>query len=124
LKWKPITNHFKITYIKVKSVPNFDIFISNGKYALLNDIGEWAVAPDYIVNTLRNFLYERERGPFIFKNGFEETQQAQYLVSMMRYPELTVAAARKVDSIRTQYSDWIDVDKEVIKILRRYIKWL
>lgn len=67
---------------------------------------------------------EKTRGPFVFKNGFDETDEAQYLISMMQYPTLMDAASRKVRMIRTRYADWIDEDKEVIEILRRYIKWL
>lgn len=103
---------------------DFKVYTGRDKYALVNTEGEWAVAPKFLVNSVRGIVYERTRGPFIFKNGFDETDEAAYLVNMLQYPELTDAATRKVALIHKQYADWIDEDKEVKEILRRYIKWL
>jgi hypothetical protein len=102
----------------------FQVWFSNGKYALTNAEGEWAIAPKFVVNTLCGWNTEKTRGPFVFKNGFDETDEAAYLISMMQYPTLTDAASRKVRTIRRQYADWIGEDKEINDILRRYIKWL
>ena len=102
----------------------FKAWLSNGKWALTNAEGEWAVAPKFIVNTLCGWDIERNRGPFTFRNDFDETDEAQYLIQMLQYPTLTSAAQKKVNSILTRYADWIDRDKEVNDILRRYIKWL
>lgn len=102
----------------------FKAWANKGKWALTNVEGEWAPVPEFIVNTLQGWNVEKTRGPFVFKNGFDETDEAQYLISMMQYPELTDAAMRKVDSILTHYADWIGRDKEINNILRRHIRWL
>lgn len=102
----------------------FQVWLSNGKYALTNVEGEWASVPAFIANTIRGWNVERNRGPFVFKNGFDETDEAQYLISMLQYPILTHAALKKVDNIVHMYRDWISYDVEVRDILRRYIKWL
>ena len=91
---------------------------------MVNAEGEWAVAPRFVVNTIRGWNTEWTRGPFIFSNGFDETDEAAYLISMLQYPTLTEAATRKVNSILTHYADWIRRDIEINDILRRYIKWL
>ena len=124
LKWKPITQHFKEHYVPVGTSDEFQIRSSKGKYALVNAEGEYAIAPTFVINTMRDYNYVKVRGPFVFKDGFEETDEAQYLIRMMQYPTLTDATTRKVALIRKQYADWIGEDKEVINILRRYIKWL
>lgn len=102
----------------------FKVYLGQGKYALVNAEGEWAVAPEFIANTIRGFTFRHTRGPFIFKNGFDETDEAHYLIQMLQYPTLTDAALKKVDSILKRYADWIDRDKEVNNMLRRHIKWL
>lgn len=128
LKWKHQTQHFRANYMRIGTgfgaFEDFKVYTGHDKYALVNTEGEWAVAPKFLVNSIRGIVYERIRGPFIFRDGFDETDEAQYLVSMMIYPELTSAAEKKVALIRKQYANWIDEDKEVIEILRRYIKWL
>ena len=124
LKWKHQTQHFRANYIMVWHDDEFKAWLSNGKWALTNAEGEWAPAPEFIINTLRGWNMEWTRGPFIFRNGFDQTDEAQYLISMLQYPELTSAAKKKVNSILTRYADWIRRDIEINDILRRYIKWL
>lgn len=126
LKWKHQTQHFRANYIKIWSDDDgeFEAWLSNGKWALTNTEGEWAPAPAFIVNALKGWNTERNRGPFVFKNGFDETDEAHYLIQMLQYPTLTHTALKKVDSIVHMYSDWISYDIEVRDILRRYIKWL
>lgn len=128
LKWKHQTGHFSRNYMRIGTgfgaFEDIKVYTGHDKYALVNAEGEWAVAPKFVVNTIRGIVFERTRGPFIFKNGFDETDEAQYLIQMLAYPILTDAAQRKVALIRKQYADWIDEDKEVKEILRRYIKWL
>lgn len=103
---------------------DFKVYTGRDKYVLVNAEGEWAVAPKFVVNTIRSIEYEWTRGPFIFSNGFEKTDEAHYLVNMLQYSELTPTAQKKVNSILTRYADWIRRDIEVNDILRRYIKWL
>lgn len=124
LKWKHQTQHFRANYIQNGTYGDIKVYSSQGKYALVNAEGEWAVAPRFVVNTIRGWNTEWTRGPFIFSNGFDETDEAAYLISMLQYPTLTEAATRKVNSILTHYADWIRRDIEINDILRRYIKWL
>ena len=126
LKWKHQTQHFKRNYIRIfyDYVDGFSIWVSNGKYVLMNAEGEWATAPVFVINTIRGLTSEKERGPFVFKNGFEETNEAQYLIKMLQYATLTDAAEEKVAYIRRIYADWISDDVEIRDILRRHIKWL
>lgn len=124
LKWKYQTPHFNRNYIRVGSCDDIKIYAGQNRDALVNAEGEWAPVPKFIANTLRDIRYKCIRGPFIFSNGFDETDEAAYLISMLQYPTLTDAAQRKVDSILTRYKDWIDRDIEINDILRRYIKWL
>ena len=124
LKWKHQTQHFRTNYIQVWHDDEFKAWTSKGKWALTNVAGEWAPVPEFIVNTLQGWNVEKTRGPFILSNGFDETDEAQYLISMLQYPALTDAATRNVNSILTHYADWIRRDKEINDILRRYIKWL
>ena len=125
LKWKPLTQHFKTHYMPVMLSGLLHIYYSNGDYALVNTkTSEYAKAPLFIVNTLQDLKSTRERGPFIFKNGFEYEEDAVYLISMLQYSELTATAAKKVDSIKQKYADWITYDTEVREYLRRHITWL
>ena len=109
--------------IQTKGV--LQVYYSNGNYALLNtQVSEWAKAPLFIVNTLQDHRFEKERGPFIFKNGFDETEEAVYLVQMLQYSELTTKAQQKVDTIKQKYADWISYDVEVAEMLRKHIRWI
>lgn len=125
LPWKPVTQHFKSHYIPISTADMLQIYYSSGVYALLNTrTSEWAKVPLFVVNTLMGNNSGNERGPFIFKNGFEQEDEAQYLLQMLQYSELTPKAAKKVKDINQKYSDWITYDTEVREYLRRNIKWL
>lgn len=101
------------------------IYYSNGDYALVNTkTSEYAKAPLFVVNTLQDLKSTCERGPFIFKNGFDQEEEAAYLVSMLQYSTLTAAATKKVDAIKQRYADWISYDIEVNEMLRKHIRWL
>ena len=125
LPWKPVTQHFKQTYLKICVVDGLRVCINGGKYALVNEsTNEWTVVPLFIANTLTGGNGTVERGPFIFKNGFDQTREAAYLLEMLQYTQLTQRSQIKVDSIKRHYSDWISYDDEVRDYLRRHIKWL
>lgn len=99
--------------------------MSNGEYALLNtQTNEWAKVPLFVANEWRGNHYITTRGPFMFHDGFAETDEAQYLLQMLQYPTLSARAAKKVKDINQRYSDWITYDTEVREYLRRNIKWL
>lgn len=120
-----MTQHFKQTYLKICVVDRFRVCINGGKYALVNEsTNEWAVVPLFIANTLTGGNSTVERGPFIFKNGFEQTCEAAYLLEMLQYTQLTQRSQIKVNDIKRHYSDWISYDDEVRDYLRRHIKWL
>lgn len=125
LKWKPLTQHFKEHYLPIMLSGLLHIYYSNGDYALVNTrTSEWAKAPLFVVNTLQDLKSTCERGPFVFKNGFDQEEEAAYLIQMLQYSELTAKAQQKVDTIKQKYADWISYDIEVAEMLRRHIKWL
>lgn len=125
LKWKPVTQHFKTHYMPISTVGVLQVYYSEGEYAIVNTkTSEYAKVPVFIANTLMGNNFGKERGPFIFKNGFDETEEAAYLIAMLRYSRLTATAEKKVDSIRQRYADWISYDIEVNELLRTHIGWL
>lgn len=125
LPWKPVTQHFKSHYIPITVMDVLRLCISNGEYALLNtQVNEWAKVPLFIANEWRGNHYITTRGPFVFHDGFAETDEAKYLLSMLQYPTLTPRAEKKVKDIFSRYGDWITKDEEVTGYLRRNIKWL
>lgn len=125
LTWKPVTQHFKAHYLPLDTTSPLQVYYKAGEYAIVNPtVSEYAKAPLFVVNTLLGQTYEKERGPFIFKNGFDETPEAQYMIRLLQYSELTVGSRAKIVQIQQQYSDWISYDFEVKEILRRHIRWL
>lgn len=125
LKWKPVTQHFKAHYLPISTDGVLQIYYGNGVYGLLNtQTSEWAKAPLFVVNTLTGNNSGDERGPFIFKNGFEQEDEAHYLVSMLQYSTLSTHAQQKVDDILRKYGDWITYDTEVRDYLKVHIGWL
>jgi hypothetical protein len=101
------------------------LYMSNGGYALLNtQTSEWAKVPLFIANEWRGNHYITTRGPFVFHDGFAETDEAQYLLQMLQYSELSSQAQKKVDGIRQKYADWISYDVEVKDYLKAHIGWL
>ena len=125
LKWKPVTQHFNSHYIPVTIIAVLRLYTSDGVYALLNtQTSEWAKVPLFIANTWRDNHYITTRGPFVFHDGFAETEEAQYLLQMLQYSTLSTRAQQKVDTIRQKYADWITYDTEVRDYLRVHIGWL
>ena len=125
LKWKPVTQHFKEHYLPISTTGLLHIYYSNGDYALVNTkTSDYAKAPLFVVNTLQELTSIRERGPFIFWNGFEQEEDAAYLIQMLQYSTLTVKAQQKVDTIKQKYADWISYDIEVTELLRNHVRWL
>lgn len=125
LKWKTVTQHFKEHYMPVTIMAVLRLYMSNGGYALLNtQTSEWAKVPLFIANEWRGNHYITTRGPFVFHDGFAETDEAKYLLSMLQYSELSSQAQKKVDGIRQKYADWISYDTEVKDYLKAHIGWL
>lgn len=125
LTWKPVTQHFKEHYLPVKTYGALQLYFSNGQHALMNTkMNEWAKVPLFIANTFMGNHYSVTKGPFVFKDGFDQMEAAHYLVSMLQYAELTPKAELKVDRVREQFSDWISYDQEVTEYLRHNVRWL
>jgi len=125
LNWKPVTQHFNSHYMPITVMDTLRLCISNSEYALLNTrTSEWAKVPLFVANEWRDNHYITTRGPFVFHDGFAETEEAQYLVTMLQYDKLTPTAKKKVEGINQKYADWISYDTEVREYLRRHITWL
>lgn len=125
LKWKPVTQHFKSHYMPVSVDDTLLLYMSGGEYALVNTVtNEYAKVPLFIANEWRCSYYNITRGPFIFKNGFNETDEAAYLLQMLQYQQLTARAQAKVKDIRRRFADWINYDEEIKGYLKGVIRWL
>ena len=125
LKWKPVTQHFKSHYIIVTVNDVLRLCTNANEYALINtQTNEYAKVPLFIANEWRGNHFITTRGPFVFHDGFVETEEAQYLLKMLQYTTLTSRAERKVEDIRRQFSDWIGYDDEVRGYLKHNIQWL
>lgn len=125
LKWKPVTQHFKSRYMPISINEPLRLYQGNGEYAIVNTVtNEYAKVPLFIANEWRCDHYITTRGPFIFHDGFEREDEAQYLIRMLQYQQLTARARQKVDSILRLYADWINYDEEVKGYLGRIIRWL
>ena len=120
-----MTQHFKSHYMPVTVMETLRLYQSSGKYALVNTVtNEYAIVPLFVANEWRCSHYIVTRGPFVFHDGFNETDEAAYLLRMLQYSVLIPKAQAKVDDIRRRFADWIGYDDEVRGYLRMVIKWV
>lgn len=69
----------------------------------------------------RSLLFDREItgcfGPYMFYNNYEQSANAQYLVGMFKYPNLTPAASAKREAILESDREWVIINKEFMEAL-------
>ena len=95
-----MTQHFKSHYMPVTVMETLRLYQSSGKYALVNTVtNEYAIVPLFVANEWRCSHYIVTRGPFVFHDGFNETDEAAYLLRMLQYSVLIPKAQAKVDDI-------------------------
>ena len=69
----------------------------------------------------RSLLFDRELtgcfGPYMFYNNYEQSANAQYLIGMFKYPNLTPAASAKREAILESDREWVIINKEFMEAL-------
>ena len=128
--WKDETYYLKSSFMPVASADNLVLIhpslrgmtlgqLSDGWY-LRNDVTkQYCKIPYYLGWTLQG----RNRftfwiGPYAFINEFEDTAEGKYLIDMLKYSELTHTSQSKVDKILDTYKYWVQVDEQMIDILK------
>lgn len=118
VKWKKWTYHHKTHLVYLATTSYGRVYTYHGQDYLVNDEGEVGKIPFYVSLSVRGITRAtRIWGPYIFYNGFETTSEAEYLMKMFRYKQLTPVAAAKVAKIRSLNTEWIGEDKDFIEAL-------
>jgi len=118
-RWKRWTPYYESSLLYLTTTEYGRVYTKHGQDYLVCE-GEVSKIPYYVSLSLRgDHRVTKQWGPYKFINGFETTQEAEYLKKMFQYPHLTDVAQRKVTDILFDNSIWIELDDEFIEILNR-----
>lgn len=116
-KWHKWTSHYQYSLIFNRNTEYGRTYYKGTQYYLVNNEGEVAKIPYYVMTRLHDEVITERWGPYVFYNYFEDTKEAQYLKKMFRYPRLSTEAQLKVDKILQNNSLWIGTDEEFKNVL-------
>lgn len=117
VKWKKWSPYYRSSLIHVETTDYGRLYSRGNQYYLVHN-DEIGKIPRYMALTLMNVYNETGHwGPYTFYNGFDATPEAQYLMKMFRYPQLTDRARQKVADIRFDYNMWFTEDESFIKAM-------
>lgn len=117
VKWKKWSPYFNATLVPVH-ISEYGRIYSKGDSHYLVTNNEVGKVPRYMALTLMGINKETYHwGPYTFYNEFENTHQAQYLMKMFKYKQLTDRAASKMADIRFDYCMWFTEDQSFIKAM-------
>lgn len=117
-KWKHWTPYYSASLLCVSNTAYGTVYTRHGQDYLLHE-GDVSRIPYYVSLELQEtHRLTQQWGPYKFFNGFETTEEAEYLKKMFQYPELTDRAQKKVTDILFEYSIWIEIDNEFMNVLK------
>ena len=113
-------------YYKERLIPRYHVWdlnmrvceTSNGQNYVTVGGEEVIKVPVWVARSLKQ---EREItgcfGPYMFYNNYEQSANAQYLIGMFKYPNLTPAASAKREAILEADREWVIINKEFMEAL-------
>lgn len=117
IKWKKWSPYYNATLVPIHTSEYGRIYSKGDTHYLVTD-NEIGKIPRYMALTLMGVHQATHHwGPYTFYNEFENTQQAQYLIKMFKYKQLTDRARQKVADIRFDYNMWFEEDQSFIKAM-------
>ena len=117
IKWKKWTYHHKTHLMYITTTAYGRVYTYHGQDYLVNEEGEVGKIPYYASLTIRGEKrVTKTWGPYKFINGFETTREAEYLMKMYQYPDLSDRAQEKVKDIFFEYGIWVEMDYDFISI--------
>lgn len=123
-KWHTWTPHYQSHLLRLHETPYGDLYISDGRYFIrkgteVTRIPDFAAPSIYRRGGIQMNTTTEQIGKYSFLNGFEKTQEGQYLIDKLRYFRLSAAAQRKVEAIESKYSYWVCINTTYADILRQ-----
>ncbi len=115
-KWKKWTPYFERSLLYITTTDYGRIYTKHGQDYLVTE-GEVSKIPYYVSLTIRGERrITKTWGLYKFINGFETTREAEYLMKMYQYPDLSDRAQEKIKDIFFNYGIWVEMDYDFVSV--------